>query len=176
MISVQLRHDSADERRTRDALEWLAERHDLGPWTWTDQMVVDERARPHSHPVLTLNTEHADDADLLLAGYLHEQLHWFEELHAYQRDAALAEVAAAYPAVPSARPNGAGSAASTRLHLLVCHFEHEALRALLGAAPGDTVTNRLARHHYRWVYHQVMQDRLALADLAARHGLVPGQM
>lgn len=39
--------------------------------------MIDANAIPSSHPVLTLHTRHLDSGDLLLATFLHEQLHWY---------------------------------------------------------------------------------------------------
>jgi hypothetical protein len=44
-------------------------------------MVIKERAIPHSHPVLTLNTRNLDSDDQLLSAFLHEQLHWYLDAH-----------------------------------------------------------------------------------------------
>jgi hypothetical protein len=73
--------------------------------------------------VLTLSTEHADDALQLLAGYVHEQLHWYEEAYAEARDRAIEATRGPYPVVPVERPEGCGDEESTRLHLLVCCLE-----------------------------------------------------
>jgi hypothetical protein len=169
---IRLRLGTIAERRTRDRLRALLETYDLGAWTFTDEMVIDEDGQPHSHPVLTLDAGD-EGSELLLAAFLHEQLHWFEEKRASQRDAAVVATRERWPVVPSTPPHGAGDEESTRLHLLVCHWEHRALESLLGEQAAARVVGRLAEHHYRWVYRTVLTDRSVLAELAARFDLVP---
>lgn len=70
-------HGGEAETRTAEQLQRLLDRDDLHPWQFTDAVIIDEAAIPHSHPVLTLRTRHLDDDRLLLATYLHEQFHWF---------------------------------------------------------------------------------------------------
>ena len=74
-LDIRLAHDSGAERETARALRRLVETHDVGRWIFTRTVVIDERQIPHSHPVLTLHTRHLGDDDMLLAVFLHEQLH-----------------------------------------------------------------------------------------------------
>ena len=39
----------------------LLRTYDLSPWFFTNVIVIDEKAVPHSHPVLTLYTRHGRD-------------------------------------------------------------------------------------------------------------------
>jgi len=173
MRVVRVRHDTAAEQRTRSALLDLLSTFDLAPWTFTDELVIDEQAWPHSHPVLTLDAAGADDPEMLLAAFVHEQLHWFEEQHAQRRDTFVEATVAHYPDVPRARPEGAGDEGSTRLHLLVCHLELRVLETLLGSASAERLMTRLSEHHYRWIYRTVLRDRYVLAGLVERYGLMP---
>lgn len=47
-------------------------------WIRTRDVVVEEKAIPHSHPVLTLNTQYLKNDNALLATFIHEQFHWLE--------------------------------------------------------------------------------------------------
>jgi hypothetical protein len=151
----------------------LFARYDLAGWTFTHRIEIDEEAMPHSHPLLTLNAEWADDERMALAELVHEQLHWFEEEHAEDRDRAITETRRLYATVPTMRPEGAGDAISTRLHLLVCHLEHQALKMLLGEAAALAQIEALSRHHYCWVYRTVLADETRLAEIVRAHGLIP---
>ena len=173
MRQVRVRHGSAAELRTRSVLLGLLDSFDLAPWTFTDELVIDDHGWPHSHPVLTLDVAAADDPELLLAAFVHEQLHWFEEQHAQRRDAFVGATVEHYPDVPNARPEGAGDEASTRLHLLVCHLELRVLATVLGPVAARRLVTRLSEHHYRWIYRTVLQDRATLTGMVKRHGLVP---
>ena len=55
--------------------QWQAE-HDLRPFEYTNHLRVSPTSIPHSHPVLTLNTE-LYDPNAILCEYLHEQMHWY---------------------------------------------------------------------------------------------------
>jgi hypothetical protein len=172
-IDIQLAHSSAAERRICARLRELLRRKDLAPWTWTTELTVDERSYPHSHPRLTLNTACGEDDELLLATFVHEQLHWFEESRAEARDRAIEATRTPFPEVPTQRPAGAGSENSTRLHLLVCQLEFEALCRLLGPDPARETIERLSRHHYGWVYRTVLTQGGVLRRLLKEHDLWP---
>jgi hypothetical protein len=174
-MDIRLKHDSPAEYRVKAVLRDLLETRDLAPWTWTDEVLIDERAIPHSHPVLTLHTRHTDP-DRLLATYLHEQLHWHAEAHSAQRDEFVAATHDAYPRVPATPPEGARDAESTREHLLICHLEQCALERLLGAEPAGRLIGWLADDHYRWVYRTVIADRATLTALTRTHDLMPAAL
>lgn len=172
-IAISVAHGSGIECRARATLTALLAAYDLRPFFYTTDVVIDGTAVPHSHPRLTLGTGHADEPRFLLAEFVHEQLHWFEEAHAARRDAAIADSKALYPIVPVDRPEGCGSEDSTRLHLLVCHWEYQALKRLLGEAAGRDVIEALSRHHYKWVYRRVLDDEARIGRFIAAHDLVP---
>src|SRR5881397_3222002 len=71
-LEIALKHGTPNEARTRDQLQRLLVTYDLSPWFYTKSVVIDERAIPFSHPVLTLHTRHANDDELLLSTFLHE--------------------------------------------------------------------------------------------------------
>lgn len=172
-LKVRLARGSEAEARTGRSLRRLQRRYALEPWLWTREVMVDEQGIPHSHPLLTLNTTHADNELMLLAELVHEQLHWFEEAHADARDRAIEATRALFPQVPIDRPEGAGSEASTRLHLLVCTLEHDALRHLASPQAARLAIEALSRHHYCWVYRTVLDHTAPLRRLLRVHGLWP---
>lgn len=171
-VKIGLQNDAPNEQRMKAVLEHLLEWHDLEPWLFTRAVRIDENGMPHSHPVLTLNAECFDETTVL-AEFVHEQLHWFEEEHADARDRAIEETKLRYPAVPVARPEGAGSEDSTRLHLIVCYLEFQALKLLLGKEKARAQIETLSRHHYCWVYRTVLEDETLLADIVRHHNLYP---
>jgi hypothetical protein len=166
-IHINLLHDTPAEQQTRRLLESILATYDLRPFLFTSAITIDETARPHSHPVLTLNTEHAGDEVRLLAELIHEQFHWFEEDRPAIRDAVIETTRELYPAVPSDPVEGSGSEYSTRLHLLVCNLEYSALRLLLGNTRAESVIRDLADHHYKWVYRTVLRDSMRITLLMA---------
>ena len=76
-LDIALKHGTSNEAQTRDQLQRLLATYDLSPWIYTKSIVIDERAIPFSHPVLTLHTRHLTDDELLLSTFVHEQFHWF---------------------------------------------------------------------------------------------------
>jgi hypothetical protein len=66
-IDITLKQGTTGEAQTRDQLRRLLTTYDVSPWIYTRSIVIDERAIPFSHPVLTLHTRHQQDDDLLLS-------------------------------------------------------------------------------------------------------------
>jgi hypothetical protein len=83
-FNIRTLHGTQAELATKAELEKLLQQYDLSGLAFTHEVVIDERAIPHSHPVLTLHTRHLGNDDQLLSTYVHEQLHWF--LNERQRD------------------------------------------------------------------------------------------
>jgi len=152
---------------TKARLEALLAKYDLRDYTFTREVVIEERAMNHAFPTLTLHP-FADD-DQLLSAYIHEQIHWHLRQHRSQQEAAIAELRRLYPGVPAGLPEGAETPYSTYGHLVTCYLEMLADRRLLGderaaAAIGSKV-------HYTWIYATVLRDEAKIAAVVARHGL-----
>lgn len=175
-VHVSLAHDSEDEAATRAQLKALLERYDLRPFEFTDQVVIDASAIPHSHPVLTLHTADTDDL-LLLANYLHEQLHWFltQQPDEYVEPAYQA-VVAHYPNPPVGFPVGAQDVFSSHLHYLVCRLEYLVLCHVIGEQEARRAISFWQRHHYTEIYRSIMEDGEALDDILRAHSLLPGPL
>jgi hypothetical protein len=172
-VNLTLRHGTAAEARTRALLLELMNKYDLRPFLFTTDIIIDEMAIPHSHPVLTLSAAPDSSPEHLLAIFIHEELHWFEEQHAAIRDRAVERTRDRYHEVPIERPDGSGDEWSTRLHLLVCYLEYQTLKALLGVAVAETTIRDLARHHYRWVYATVLRDEQEIGEIAREFDFLP---
>lgn len=170
-LSIRTAHDSAAELATKARIERLAVDYDLKPWTFTHEIIIDEKAIPHSHPVLTLHTRHLNQEDELLSTYVHEQLHWFLSEHEADTEAAERDLMKIYPNVPVGYPEGGVDRTSTYLHLLVCRLEQQADEELLGKARTDKVMQFWATDHYTWVYHTVLQDGSQVDAILQDHGL-----
>jgi hypothetical protein len=175
-LHIALRTGAAEEHATRTSLQRILAAYDFSGLIFTHEIEIARGVVPHSHPVLTLNTAFADDSKLLLAEFLHEQLHWFEEEHAARRDRVIARTASIYPIVPTAPPEGAAGETSTRLHLLVCYWEYQALKCLLGHASAHDVMCFLSNHHYCWVYRTVLKDEVRIGQLLATEDLFPERL
>jgi len=131
-IEISLKNSSRQESQTRDQLQRLVKTYDLSMWIFTKSILIDEKAIPHSHPTLTLNTRYLKDDDLLLSTFVHEQLHWFLVQRDKETKEAMKDLRALFPKVPAGLPDGAGDEESTYLHLLVNYLEYRADSELLG--------------------------------------------
>lgn len=174
-LAIELKQGSPDEVQTRDQLLRLLQSHDLGRWIFTRKIVIDGSPRviPHSHPVLTLSTRHLKDDDLLLATFVHEQLHWYLTENHERAQPALAELRKLYPDAPSGHPLGGGDKESTWSHLIVCYWEIRAVKELLGELRGFQVAQFWTNDHYMWIYRKVLEEGYKIGPLIQKHGLIP---
>lgn len=172
-MEVTLASGTALEREIAGELTALLDQFDLSPWQYTDQVVIEENAIPRSHPALTLGT--FNRGPFLLASYLHEQLHWYAlDRMAQFEDVYESHLRQRFPDVPTQRPEGAGSAESTYLHLLVCWLEVDAVRRVLGRERAAQIVDVMVeRGVYRWVYRVVRDHFEDLRDIFSSGGLTP---
>ena len=66
-VTINLAQGTDRERQTKALLEQVLESYDLSQYTFTRQVVIEERAINHAFPVLTLNVRFAQSADELLS-------------------------------------------------------------------------------------------------------------
>lgn len=180
-MSIELAHDSTNEQLAKAQLERLLTEYDLSRWIFTRKVRIEQGTRPHSHPILTLNTRYITNDRLSLAGFVHEQLHWFVAAKGRDASKAIADAARRYPNAPeSLSDGGAGSRSSTTLHLVVCQLEFESLRALLGADAARAILQEQIKEGtsglgYQWIYQRVLDDQQDLSALVRKHRLtLPG--
>jgi hypothetical protein len=168
-VKITVARGTEREQAAREQLERLLASNDLGRYTFTREVVIEEGARNHAFPVLTLNARFADSPDELLSSYLHEQIHW----HLRERDTsqrrAVARLRRLYPAAPVGLPEGADTAYSTYGHLVTCSLEVQAIRGLLGPERAATVISR--KPHYLWIYRTVLSDEDTIRSVVRDHGL-----
>jgi len=168
-LSIELANDSEAERRTAAALRRLVAEHDVDRWIFTERVLVDETAIPHSHPVLTVHTRHLGNDDALLATFLHEQFHWLEDLDPTRFRGAMDAFRDLWPEVPGLDDGGARDAESTWRHLVVCDLELQAMARLIGADRARALLG--AKSYYEWVYARVLDDP-RVREIMERHGMV----
>ena len=168
-LVVSTASGTALEERGREQLLRLVATYDVDRWLFTRTVRIQSRAIPHSHPVLTLNTQYLANDTAQLATFLHEQFHWYVSARPDTAVRALrAELRRLYPDAPDRGPAGARDLESTYLHLIVCTLEYEATAAVFGR---DVARRTLEGWtHYTWVYRTVLADTERLVALLARHG------
>ncbi len=171
-LSIRLHRNTPLEERGREQLLRLLYTHDLQKWLFTPNILIQDGVIPHSHPVLTLNTRYLEDDTAQLATFVHEQLHWFltDRVERAKTQAALTELRALYPTVPTKPPAGAGDERGTYLHLIVCTLELQAVTELLDEPRARQQLERWT--HYTWVYRTVLTDTERLGGVLQRHGIV----
>jgi len=174
-LDITLKHGTPEEARTRDQLQRLLATHDLSPWIYTKAIVIDERAIPFSHPVLTLHTRHAKDDELLLSTFVHEQLHWFLAERRKATDEAIVDLRRLFPNVPAGGAAGARDEYSTYLHLLVCYLEQQADLRVLGELRTKQVMDFWATDHYTWVYQTVIGRSRDIGQIMREKKLIPAR-
>jgi hypothetical protein len=172
-VSIRLAHDSSREAKIRVQLTQLLGAYDTSRWTFTREVLVDEEAIPHSHPVLTLHTRHGKDDDLLLSTYVHEQLHWFVSAHPAETKAAVVRLKKMYPRIPVGYPEGSNDEAGNYEHLIVCYLEYKADQALMGELKAREVLDFWAHDHYTWLYREVLAHPDKVGAVVKEAGLVP---
>jgi len=168
-IEIDLAHGSDLERQTKTRLEEAIASHDLGKYTFTREVLIQQGVVNHAFPVLTLNVGFANSSDELLSSYLHEQLHWHLREHQAQQQAAIAQLRRMYPNAPVGLPEGAETPYSTYGHLVDCYLEIQADREVMGLERTAAVIR--ARRWYTWIYATVLRDEVRIAAVVAMHHL-----
>lgn len=168
-VRIVAARGTAREEATRARLEEILGAYDLTRYTFTREVVIEEGARNHAFPVLTLNARFADSSDDLLASYVHEQVHWHLRQHDRRQREAVAELRRMYPGAPTSLPEGAESAYSTYGHLVTCYLEVQAMRRLTGRERAAGVLSR--KSHYLWIYKTVISDEKRISLVVRGHGL-----
>jgi len=174
-LEIMLKQGTPGEARTRDQLQRLLATYDLSPWIYTRSIVIDERAIPFSHPVLTLHTRHAKDDELLLSTFVHEQFHWFLTERREATEEAITDLRKLFPTVPAGGTTGARDEYSTYLHLMVCYLEQQADLQLLGELKTKQVMDFWAADHYTWVYQTVVSRSRDIGRIMRDRKLMPAR-
>ena len=168
-VTVDLARSTPREQMTKATLEQVLAAYDLGKYTFTRRVVIEEGAINHAFPVLTLNARFAASPDELLSSFIHEQLHWHLRDHARDQQAAVADLRRMYPGAPVGLPEGAENEFSTYGHLVDCYLEILADRELLG--PERTSAVIADKGHYTWIYGTILRDENRIAAVTDRYRL-----
>ena len=174
-LEISLKNKDQREEQTKHQLQRLLSTYDLSKWIFTRKILIESGfgVIPHSHPVLTLSTRHLKDDELLLATFIHEQIHWYLEQNPKETEAAIKELNVMFPKVPVGFPDGAMDEASTYLHLIVCDLEYQAVREFLGELRAKQVIQFWTTDHYNWVYKTVLERDRDLGSLIRKQKLLP---
>jgi hypothetical protein len=174
-IDIDLGHAEREGERVRRTLQALRRRHDLERFEYTRIVQIVPAGPTHSHPILTLGTRFAENEDLLLATYLHEQMHWYLwRLGGPDHDPVepfFDELVRRYPKAPTRLPEGGRNYEQTYLHLVVCWLELHITADLIGQERAFALCD--TQWGYRWIYRTVREDHESIGALLAENGILP---
>jgi hypothetical protein len=172
-FNIRLAAGTEREQRMADQLRRILGTYDVSNWVRTHEILIEAGATPFSHPVLRLNTRHANNDDQLLSTFLHEQIHWILTEKRGAVSAAMKELRGHYPTLPVGHPEGGSDLASSYLHVFVNYLELLALEATIGEARAQAVFALWLSDHYAELYRIVLRDRDLIGEIVSRHGLLP---
>jgi hypothetical protein len=172
-LEFTLTHDSQPEKSTRDQLLKLLKQYDLSDFIWTTKIAIDSSAVAHSHPVLTLPTRYLKQDKQLVAAFIHEQYHWYEEKHRSDTDAAIAELRSQWHALPVGPPEGAEDEDSTYLNVITCYAEYQELKHIFSEGDAKKIVDFWMKDHYRAIYALILWEEINVGVIVRRHGLWP---
>ncbi len=177
-IEIAIDLESVLERaeKAKILLKALRAEFDLERFEFTKKIRIAPLEVPHSHPVLTLNTQYVSGPEAsqlkFLSAYLHEQFHWaLEGYPKTELEDLLAMLRGKYPNFHRAAPLGAEDEASSYLHLIVNWLELNAMASLIGIGQARSLV--LEFHHYRHIYQTVAEDYEDLHILYRHSRLIP---
>ena len=173
-LKITMANSTPSEKAVKANLERLLKAYDVSKWIATNSIIIDEKtAIPHSHPVLTLNTRHIKDDELLLSTFVHENMHWFVIREDGKIEAAVKEFKTMFPKVPTAGPEGSNGEESTYNHIAVCYLEYRAMRELLGELKAKQIMEFWSTDHYTWIYKTVLERPRDIGQIMFKYNLVP---
>lgn len=173
MINVITKNNLPIEVQTKKQLEKLIHKHALSKYEFTNKVIIETNAIPHSHPILTLNTRYTENEDLLLSVYIHEQTHWFVSTTDIKKvKEAINDLKGFYPVVPVGYPDGAKDKYSTYLHLIINLIELIEMQKIVGNKRTLKVWEYLMQDHYTWIYRTVFMDKDKILSVVKKFGLL----
>ncbi len=170
-ITITTKSGTPKEEETKQRLLKLLEKFDVSKYLITSEMIIEEGAIPHSHPVVTINTRTYQIEENILMVFLHEQLHWYLDEHEEAVSKAVEELRKIYPEVPVGYPEGARNEDSTYLHLVLCTLEFNVAKELFGEKMAHDLLEYWKTDVYRWIYRTVQNDYSQLAELINKYKL-----
>ncbi len=171
-LNIKLKNGTEAEQRKQEQIERLAQQYDLKKFTKTRDIIIEQGARPHSSPVLTLGAGALTNDDVALATFIHEPGHWvlMGRLPRMNREL-LADLYKVAPGLPTEWPQGSGGEIDTYYHLAVCMLEWQGMEELVGAERARKVIDFEKNDHYTAIYAAVIDHRAELEKVLKQHGV-----
>ncbi len=169
-LQVNLVKDTPETQKTLQLLNEILKKYDLSPYFFTMKIQIEPFVIPHDYPILTLNTRHNGEPDVLLSTFLHEQSHRFlSGPNDEKANLAIQDLRQKYTSVPVGGDDGADNEDSTYLHLLVCWFELQADKKYLGEKRAYNIMKKM--DHYKWIYRQILSNEKELGEIVLKNRL-----
>ncbi len=175
-LNITLAHNDKSELQGKKIIEEMMSRYDLTRDIFTKEIIIESKAIPHSHPVLTLNTRTISDPHMYLATFIHEQMHWYFDAQNEKTKKFIALMKIKFPEVPKQFAGGAKDDDSTYLHLGVCYYEFMEIERVLGKKEARRIFEK--SDIYTWVRQQVLDksevilNGLEITDLMWKPGTI----
>ena len=171
-LRIKTKHGSALEDRKRAQIERLAQEYDLGKYTLTRDIMIEQGAINHSMPELTMNLRFLDNDDLALSAYIHEQDHWvLLERHRFDTPQIFENLHSMFSNLPTEPPQGSGGLRDTYFHLIVCMLEWQGMEDLVGTERARRVIEWKQHDHYTAIYDTVLGNREKIEGLMRKYGI-----
>jgi hypothetical protein len=166
-LTMATEQSTKAEIETMRLLKSFILQYNLDPWIKTRQICIQQGARSMSNP-LTLHTSYNDRPMMLLATFLHEQMHKLESLFEADFKGAMREVQAWCPP-ECLDPSVCGNLKAAYGHFIVIFFEIDALKRLLGLP--QTLDIIRQKEHNQWIYQKVQDNTDHLRSIYRRYHL-----
>jgi hypothetical protein len=143
---------------TKQNLIHLSQVYHLEPFLYTKRIRIESKGKVQSHPVLTLNTIHAEHPHKLLGQWLHQEFYWYLKLQdkAFQKS------------LTSFKKNFPGKTKQDYTELAVSFLEYESLIHFLEKKEAHRVIKGNT-----WAYREALSRSKLLKKILKAYGIFP---
>jgi len=138
-VRVQMVHGNLREAIANRQVVRLVGDYTLYNWLFTRDIVINENAKPHSHPILTLNASYIQEDKKQLAILLHQEFRWYLDQNQRNVGTAVKELMKRPDQLITDITKSMPNDSLSWLHLLTCTLEITALRQTLGEVSTDSL-------------------------------------
>ncbi|MGJ3235594.1 hypothetical protein [Marivirga sp.] len=164
----------------RKQLKRIVSEYEIDDWMFTNTIQMAHGEDAHSHPVLTMNTNHLDDDEVQLSVFLHENAHWFvgDDAKDTAENAAIAELKELFPNPPAPKQK------NLYHHIMVVWVEYDAMLELFDAKEANAIMERkieyyikgnrksLLSKNYVWYNDIVMNKVEKVSEIMKKYGFI----
>ena len=172
--------DDTKSIKLQSMIEELISKYDLSKLRFRRNLLVLRNGRPFSpakEPSIYLfaesrSTDYTADKNILLSTIIHEEYHAYLAQFPVELEKAKSELMKLYPKnlLPSNRKELADDLDSTYLHLVVCWFEYDSIKKLLGPEEAKRIIS--TGPVYRWIYDRELESYEKIGAIIKVSGLL----